>query len=119
MDDSGHLRKWVGNRQGASISENRDLTNGWFVFVESESRVWTYYGEEHLQLTEYSKSAPPLGSAPFIFSEIPPSVVSKLPVGLKEKLEVEQASAGQSATRSESDSEGGDKPQPVSEERSR
>ena len=73
------------------MSENRDLTNGWFVFVESESRVWTYYGEEHLQLTQYSESEPPLGSAPFVFSEIPPSVVSQLPVSLREKLEGEQA----------------------------
>ena len=90
-DDSGRLRKWVGTGNGVNLSENRELANGWFFFVESETRVWTYYGGGQLQLTVYSESAPPQGWAPFAFSEIPPSVVSHLPVGLKEKLEVEQA----------------------------
>jgi hypothetical protein len=53
------------------------------------------------------------------FPEIREIILAKYPTKPVKKEEGEQGSAGQPATRSESDSEGGDKPQPESEGRSR
>lgn len=84
-DDSGALRLWVGKANGVNMSVDQELTPGWFFFVESESRLWTYYGSGDLQLTTFSGSKS-LGHAPFSFSEIPPLVFSQLPEELKQEL---------------------------------
>ena len=88
--DLGQLRCWIGTESdGVSLSRVQALTKGWFLFLESESRLWIYYGEGDLNLTEFSEDNS-LSGAPYKFSDIPPPVVSSLPADLKKKLKVNE-----------------------------
>ena len=96
-----------------------DSQKAWLTFFEADGHVaaWNAKGGSYAYPSQVEQKVYQLRlrihqlATPFLqgWADIP---ITKNP-------EAEQASAGQPATRSESDSEGGDKPQPKSEGRSR
>jgi len=66
-----------------------DLGERWFIYPETPDRIWIYYGNDILQLQEYSKnrsaaSSPLLKTS--LISQIPKPVSARIPQSLRKKL---------------------------------
>ena len=92
----------------------------WFLCWENSSKLWGYGSDiGYFKLFEFRPDGT-VGESEVDEKKPVPSVVwDNLPSSLQRKYKAEQAGAGQPATRSQSKSEGGDKPQPEAEGRSR
>jgi hypothetical protein len=90
-EDTGELRLWVEFARSAS-SDDMDLVDGWFVYPETETRIWVFNGDQGLKLFQYSGSP---GNEietqdPHSVSEIPQEILPRLPENLKQDRNVEQ-----------------------------
>jgi hypothetical protein len=111
------------NRRTTTTLHERGLLHGslskrrWIPWSEIES----FYldedaiGQQRFRFLTWTRA----GADDEEFSVLQDDVDSDAVVSIFKNNKVEQAGAGQPATRSESDSEGGDKPQPEAEGRSR
>jgi hypothetical protein len=66
-----------------------DLEERWFIYPETPNRIWIYYGNDILELQEFSKnrsatSSPLLKTS--LISDIPKPVATRIPQSLRNKL---------------------------------
>ena len=92
----------------------------WFLYWDTPNRLWAYGSDSgYFQVFDFAHD----GSATWKLVDgsfpVPQAVWESLPPSLQTKFKAQQGVAPQSATRSESDSDGNHKPQPESEARSR
>jgi hypothetical protein len=90
----------------------------WFIYWENSSKLWGYGSDiGYFKVFEFRRDGTVAESEVDETKPVPPVVWDNLPSSLQRKYNA--AGAGHPATRSESKSERGDKPQPDAEDRSR
>ena len=74
------------NTKTGSVAPELDLSPGWFVFVEPDSRVWAYHGGLDLILTTFTENeikAASVSSVPNLLQSAPKEVLANLPDTVK------------------------------------
>jgi hypothetical protein len=63
---------------------------GWFVFIESSSRIWLFDGESHLDLVHRTEKGISRNSVVAVFDTCPKAVWEALPEAVRRKLEAKR-----------------------------